>query len=1811
MESMLSRDPSSRGVESMSACHSGVYGPERYVVQRGIDMNEQCYGFPLHSRNNAQATRYVSGPGLGPATPGFGVAPPGLCGDMSAGFAYAGEPVSFGPNAQHASEYPCQSSRVVSPMQTFPLAPNPYATRMGSQDSTMCDPHDAHASGVLTSDVRGTHDNESRCLGQNGSTNDRHGSSDPLFESDPWGQWARGRGMQTHGERQDAVNPTSMNVAHCAHGGDSHCEIPQTLPCHGHGCHVRGVDMRDDHPCNRNVNVNLDGFSMRNVPEVSAMFGGVPCVPSQRLRQDDGAGVNVAGARNAWQRSPDMYVDDLSHRAMSGAYVRNHIPSYTQRPLLDTMHTAYRHHVPLDSHAQHGGGCAYDRGVIDTHRSCCGANHADYGMAVGFAGVPGACSNLGHVGAHSFMPMHMSSHDYDSVKRREADHITVSDLPNPAKFRSWKLELKRNVAAASRSPNDAFMWVSETDQLAPFHSSLAHPEVRFQTLDAKLAVGLWKAIGHGELSRRVYVIAEKLASAGRMLAGRQILALVYEHYSTEAQSEQLYQLQDIMELRCTGDADLEHFWSTWGYVVGDVGGLLNDDMLRELLWTKIKHLTSLKEELSYYLRARDIPNHPDYSIGYLATVIESKLRRDRRERNREHVSQQLRSRGIALPAVDADMMENELPGDAVAMPAASDSKPKGICFNMVKHNKCSKGSACQYAHDPERVRKEQQRRKGKSPPPREPSPRNSPRNATSPRNSGGGRSPRDDRRPASPPRDSGGGSSPRANSPSAAMRSTSVCHEFKANGTCKYGDKCLFSHALYCFGFALELEKLGSCGMIHDNHGKDECKTSDHSISMPCHECDCGDMEQTNDSSDIVDIRHLNNFMSAMVCVEPHTRSWIIDSGSGEHLVGRQLLMESEVRSIQVMDHHVRLRTANGVITCSECVMIHVPPLGKSFRALVLEQAPFVLSMGRLATEEVFSGFENKNDFILRSDFDAIKCRVDHYVPFLDASMVSREKGHMNGDTGHTKSHNMDEQVETVVATKPQRRVTFESGPSPQHDSVMPKYNLVEFGCSEESVLSNIVVHGSHACSLRVMGKDDDSGQHVRKVVQGHMSNGLPTVLWSSITCDRDERFDLAGGLFTSWMELCDMVTGQGGIAVFEWPVTHKHWKSNFVCDFFDDPISKWRCTVVCGCAVGLRTASGRLSGERWLVYTNSAAMYDELNALSHCQCGGLHAEVEDAMRSGQYTVRFAIQVHKAIRRWIADKTWQAWGSLGGNVLSACVANDVMIDDASISMYMLSQRLQNQLKRLLPKSVSRTNVFTSDGGGVRGILLGANMSRGRGITRSTKYEVELLDTVLKIVRHAPVSVVFASVQINMYLKDVYMPWHTDLRNCSDSWVVSVGQYSGGLLEIEGCKPVDTHMKWTKIEQGHKHRVHSMTSGVRISLVFYTPKRFHLLPDLQLRFLRKCGFPVDAALQSSRNFEHSMKCSVSDASDAMLVLGECELSEHNGHDLIHEVLSVMYSSCSAKGSVLNESFAVSALAHVHQELSRAHTTKWCSTLEEAQSMCNVLFQQRGITTFPVLGLNRMYMLRRDDGEVVKTTGFDEHQIEYVLGDACNACCCACGQSNVCLSETEMHVAMHGDDLLTVETHAYMSCLADHGLDPFRLCCIEPSWYPSAEEVALPEGHRELHGAPPLWNALVTLNLSPKDPRFRNREAQAATAKELTGLVGRVWKWEEAVEMTDAKRIHPKGHFARVFLLIGIKHSEDVARQRYKARAVFGGHAIRDGVGQAATFHEVGHSPAHMEGARAAIAMHSVNRASQLVQSDAPQAYLQAAFKDDPP
>eukprot|EP00971_Amphidinium_carterae_P015658 309085-Amphidinium_carterae.1 len=86
-----------------------------------------------------------------------------------------------------------------------------------------------------------------------------------------------------------------------------------------------------------------------------------------------------------------------------------------------------------------------------------------------------------------------------------------------------------------------------------------------------------------------------------------------------------------------------------------------------------------------------------------------------------------------------------------------------------------------------------------------------------------------------------------------------------------------------------------------------------------------------------------------------------------------------------------------------------------------------------------------------------------------------------------------DHGSEQSCVSEVSHEVSFAHGHAPIHDSIKPKYNMVEFCCDERSLLSDPVIHASHASALRITKGVDGSSVGVHDLVRKHMSNGLPT----------------------------------------------------------------------------------------------------------------------------------------------------------------------------------------------------------------------------------------------------------------------------------------------------------------------------------------------------------------------------------------------------------------------------------------------------------------------------------------------------------------------------------------------------------------------------------------------------------------------------------------------------------------------------------------------------------------------------------------------
>ena len=81
-------------------------------------------------------------------------------------------------------------------------------------------------------------------------------------------------------------------------------------------------------------------------------------------------------------------------------------------------------------------------------------------------------------------------------------------------------------------------------------------------------------------------------------------------------------------------------------------------------------------------------------------------------------------------------------------------------------------------------------------------------------------------------------------------------------------------------------------------------------------------------------------------------RSFVIDSGASQHLIGFDKLTPKEKGSIRSIAEPQRLQSANGIVTVDKEVHIFVPALNTSVWAHLMDDCPAILSMGNLCSKQ-------------------------------------------------------------------------------------------------------------------------------------------------------------------------------------------------------------------------------------------------------------------------------------------------------------------------------------------------------------------------------------------------------------------------------------------------------------------------------------------------------------------------------------------------------------------------------------------------------------------------------------------------------------------------------------------------------------------------------------------------------------------------------------------------------------------------------------------------------------------------------------------
>ncbi len=233
------------------------------------------------------------------------------------------------------------------------------------------------------------------------------------------------------------------------------------------------------------------------------------------------------------------------------------------------------------------------------------------------------------------------------TRKKEAESVKLQALPRAPAFRNWKMAVRNEVAAASGDPHNAFKWIIEVDSgksIDEFDGSGAFP-----SLDAKLAAAITKIVS-GNLSHKIHLAMETRAKTGRMLTGRQMLLMVYDHYKISEVEGALLDFEDLTMVKLQGD-DLQGFLTDWENVLAVIAEQPSQTVLETLFRKQLTKSVSLREQMSYYERLD--AGHADRNYDFLLSIVRKRLEQIRRDRTRDELHHSLARKGKVIPAVGA------------------------------------------------------------------------------------------------------------------------------------------------------------------------------------------------------------------------------------------------------------------------------------------------------------------------------------------------------------------------------------------------------------------------------------------------------------------------------------------------------------------------------------------------------------------------------------------------------------------------------------------------------------------------------------------------------------------------------------------------------------------------------------------------------------------------------------------------------------------------------------------------------------------------------------------------------------------------------------------------------------------------------------------------------------------------------------------------------------------------------------------------------------------------------------------------------
>eukprot|EP00435_Cladocopium_sp_Y103_P037133 s3088_g9.t1 len=227
------------------------------------------------------------------------------------------------------------------------------------------------------------------------------------------------------------------------------------------------------------------------------------------------------------------------------------------------------------------------------------------------------------------------------ISRKEHEKITLKPWPKCNDLDVWRSNVVQAVCVASGDPDTASWreWLAPAQVPKPDYTLLSDSgDYRFQSIDSKLSMALQNLVENaGEVAYDVKVQirqrSQELGKKGNFIMGREIFAMILDHFRTTSRDEVLFNASHIYKLQYRGDKEMDKFLNAWLEIIANMKpeDIPSDVTLRDHLLRKIEGSTALHVDLVIFKGRENDDEKKTYKA--LLEIMRKHIARVREDKN--------------------------------------------------------------------------------------------------------------------------------------------------------------------------------------------------------------------------------------------------------------------------------------------------------------------------------------------------------------------------------------------------------------------------------------------------------------------------------------------------------------------------------------------------------------------------------------------------------------------------------------------------------------------------------------------------------------------------------------------------------------------------------------------------------------------------------------------------------------------------------------------------------------------------------------------------------------------------------------------------------------------------------------------------------------------------------------------------------------------------------------------------------------------------------------------------------------------------